>query len=344
MKSKEYGRSANSGRIRNKYSSGSSMPRNGRKSIKPDLYATGKSTMKYEEGERKGNKRLTQGRNKRDRNDYKSDKPEKRISGKHPGNSSYSLKKNQVTSRKTTAADNEGMRLNRYLAHSGICSRRQADEFIKAGLVSVNGVIVKEMGIKVRPDDVVKYNGETIRSEKKVYILLNKPKDYVTSLEDEKGRKTVTDLIKGACRERVYPVGRLDRNTTGVMLLTNDGELSAKLTHPKYNKKKIYHVILDKKLRFEDLQTVANGITLEDGPIIPDSITYIEGGKRNEIGIEIHSGRNRIVKRIFEHLGYRVIKLDRVYFAGLTKKSLPRGKWRLLTEKEIVMLKMNAYV
>jgi len=239
--------------------------------------------------------------------------------------------------------DSGEIRLNRFIAHSGICSRRQADDYIKAGLVSINGKVVTEMGMKVKPEDVVKYNGETIRSERKVYILLNKPKNYVTTLEDEENRKTVMELIRDACPERVYPVGRLDRNTTGVMLLTNDGELTGKLTHPRYNKKKIYHVFLDKNLKKEDLKSVAEGITLEDGPIAPDAITYIDPAKKSEVGIEIHSGRNRIVRRIFEYFGYNVIRLDRVYFAGLTKKNLARGKWRFLTEKEIYALKMNSY-
>lgn len=238
---------------------------------------------------------------------------------------------------------NEEIRLNRFLAHSGICSRREADELIKAGLVTINGQIVKEMGIKVRPGDQVKYNGETIHSERKVYILLNKPKNYITTSEDEKRRKTVMDLIREACPERVFPVGRLDRNTTGVMLLTNDGELSSRLIHPRYEKKKIYHVRLDRNLRKEDMQAISKGITLEDGPITPDAVSYVEGKKKDEIGIEIHSGRNRIVRRIFEYFGYKVINLDRVYFAGLTKKNLPRGKWRFLTDQEVNALKMNLY-
>ena len=247
------------------------------------------------------------------------------------------------TNRGKSFPDSGEMRLNRFIAHSGICSRRQADDFIRAGLVSINGVVVSDMGIKIKPEDIVKYNGETIRSEKKVYILLNKPKNYVTTLDDEENRKTVMELIKDACPERVYPVGRLDRNTTGVMLLTNDGDLTGKLTHPKYNKKKIYHVFLDRNLKKEDLQSIAAGVTLEDGPITPDSISYVDSAKKSEIGIEIHSGRNRIVRRLFEYFGYQVIRLDRVYFAGLTKKNLPRGKWRFLTEKELYTLKMNSY-
>jgi 23S rRNA pseudouridine2605 synthase len=235
------------------------------------------------------------------------------------------------------------MRLNRYLAHAGICSRRQADDYIKAGLVTVNGTVITEMGVKIKKGDDIRYNGERLATEKKVYILVNKPKDYVTSTDDELGRKTVLDLVADACPERVYPVGRLDRNTTGVILLTNDGDLAGKLTHPKYNKKKIYQVVLDKNLKQADLKSITEGITLEDGFIQPDAISIIKPDKKNEIGIEIHSGRNRIVRRIFEQLGYEIVRLDRVYFAGLTKKNLARGKWRFLSEKEITMLQMNSY-
>jgi 23S rRNA pseudouridine2605 synthase len=235
------------------------------------------------------------------------------------------------------------MRLNRYLAHAGICSRRQADDYIKAGLVTVNGVVISEMGVKIKKGDDIRYNGERLATEKKVYILVNKPKDYVTSSDDEMGRKTVLDLVHDACPERVYPVGRLDRNTTGVILLTNDGDLAGKLTHPKYNKKKIYHVVLDKNLKQADLKAIAKGITLDDGLIQPDAISVVSPEKKNEVGIEIHSGKNRIVRRIFEQLGYEIVRLDRVYFAGLTKKNLARGKWRFLSEKEITMLQMNSY-
>jgi 23S rRNA pseudouridine2605 synthase len=235
------------------------------------------------------------------------------------------------------------IRLNRYLSISGICSRRQADQYITEGLVSVNGVPVTELGVKVKLGDVVKFNGETIKAEKKVYLLLNKPKDYITSAKDTQGRKTVYDLIHGACPERVFPVGRLDRNSMGVILMTNDGELAAKLSHPKYLKKKIYHVHLDKNLKPSDMEQIQNGIELEDGLIKADEISYSNPPKKDEVGIEIHSGKNRIVRRIFEHLGYNVLKLDRVLFAGLTKKNLPRGKWRFLSEKEVNLLKMNAF-
>jgi 23S rRNA pseudouridine2605 synthase len=207
----------------------------------------------------------------------------------------------------------------------------------------VNGKSVTELGTKVNPGDDVRYNGERIRNERKVYLLLNKPKDYVTTTEDPKERKTVMLLIRNACRERIYPVGRLDRNTTGVLLFTNDGEMAKRLTHPGYNKKKIYHVFLDRGLSAGDMKKLAGGINLEDGFIQPDAISYASSENRKEVGLELHSGRNRIVRRMFESLGYRVVKLDRVYFAGLTKKNLPRGKWRFLTEKEINRLKMNAY-
>ena len=235
------------------------------------------------------------------------------------------------------------MRLNKFIAASGISSRREADKLISAGLISINGKTITELGTKVSPNDEVKYNGERIRNERKVYLLLNKPKDYVTTTEDPKERKTVMQLIRDACTERIYPVGRLDRNTTGVLLFTNDGDLAKKLTHPSHNKKKIYHVFLDKGLSGGDLKKLAEGITLEDGFIQPDAISYASDENKKEVGLEIHSGKNRIVRRMFESLDYRIRKLDRVYFAGLTKKNLPRGKWRLLTEKEVTRLKMNAY-
>jgi 23S rRNA pseudouridine2605 synthase len=242
-----------------------------------------------------------------------------------------------------TGHESELIRLNKYIASTGVCSRREADDFIRAGLVTVNGKLVTEMGVKVSPGDQVKYNGETLREEKKVYIVMNKPKDYITTVVDPHAKKTVLELIKGACKERVYPVGRLDRNTTGVLLLTNDGELTKRLTHPKFEKLKIYHVHLNKNLKHADMDRIASGITLEDGFIKADTINYADPADKSQVGIEIHSGRNHIVRRIFESLGYEVAKLDRVYFAGLTKKNLHRGEWRFLTEKEITMLKMNAF-
>lgn len=234
------------------------------------------------------------------------------------------------------------IRLNRFIANSGICSRREADDLITAGVISVNGKIVSELGTKVNPEDEVRFNGEVIKGEKKVYILMNKPKGYVTSVDDPHSDKTVMDLLKGACNERVYPVGRLDKNSVGVLLFTNDGELTRKLTHPSYNKRKIYQVTLDKPLTEADMSKIAEGITLEDGPIFADEISYVNDSRR-EVGIEIHSGRNRIVRRIFESLGYSVQKLDRVYFAGLTKKKLKRGAWRFLTPKEVSILKSGEY-
>jgi len=233
------------------------------------------------------------------------------------------------------------MRLNRYIANAGVCSRREADTYISAGMVSVNGIIVTELGVKVLPTDEVRFDGTRLNPEKKVYLLLNKPKDFVTTTEDPHADKIVMDLIKDACTERIYPVGRLDRNTTGLLLFTNDGDLSKRLTHPSHTMKKVYQVSLDKPVTIEHLQQIADGIELEDGTIAADAISYISHEEKNEIGIEIHSGRNRIVRRIFEHFGYRVKKLDRVMYAGLTKKNLPRGKYRFLTEKEIQYLKMQ---
>jgi 23S rRNA pseudouridine2605 synthase len=236
----------------------------------------------------------------------------------------------------------EPIRLNKYIAASGVCSRRDADELIKKGKIKVNGKIVTELGVKVELSDKVFINDKQISPERKVYILINKPKDYISTVDDPHAERTVIDLVRSATKERVYPVGRLDRNTTGVLLLTNDGDLTKKLTHPSSNKKKIYHVSLNKAVTKADLEQIAEGIELDDGFIKADAINYIDGNKK-EIGIELHSGRNRIVRRIFEKLDYRVVKLDRVYFAGLTKKSVSRGKWRFLSEKEVSMLKMGAF-
>ena len=234
------------------------------------------------------------------------------------------------------------IRLNRFLAQSGFCSRREADDFITAGLVTVNGEIVTELGTKVKPTDEVKFNDERIQGEKKVYLVLNKPKGYVTSLEDPHAEKVVMDLVKNACTERIYPVGRLDKNSLGLLLFTNDGDLTKTLTHPSYRKKKIYQVSLDKPLTRADMDRLAEGITLEDGEIFADEISYLKDNKQ-EVGVEIHSGRNRIVRRMFEFLGYTVTKLDRVYYAGLTKKNLKRGAWRFLTKEEVQRLKSGLY-
>lgn len=264
-----------------------------------------------------------------------------RTAGYNP-HAKYSMKK-QIEYKERHYDPNEPIRLNKYLANAGVCSRREADDFIQAGVVKVNGEIITELGTKVKRNDVVLFHDQQINIEKKVYVLLNKPKDYVTTSDDPQNRKTVMDLVKGACRERIYPVGRLDRNTTGVLLLTNDGELATKLTHPQYLKKKIYHVHLDKNVTAADIKQIADGIMLEDGEIHADAIEYASETDRKQVGIEIHSGRNRIVRRIFEHLGYKVTRLDRVYFAGLTKKNVRRGDWRFLTEQEVNMLWMGAF-
>ena len=241
---------------------------------------------------------------------------------------------------KPNATDqSKGIRLNKYIANAGICARREADRYIAAGNVEVNGKPMTELGYRVQPTDVVKFDGKNISAEKKEYILLNKPKGFITTTQDEKGRKTVMDLVAGAAEGNIKPVGRLDRLTTGLLLLTNDGDLMKKLTHPSHGVRKIYHVILDKKLALADFHKIQEGLTLEDGFIQVDDINFVDGAPHNEIGVKIHSGRNRIVRRIFESLGYVVEKLDRVAFAGLTKKDLPRGHWRTLTAQEIINLK-----
>ena len=257
-------------------------------------------------------------------------------------NAKYSMKK-QIEYKDVLTDPDEPIRLNKFLANAGICSRREADEFITAEVVSVNGVVVTELGTKVKRTDEIKFHDQPVNIERKVYVLLNKPKDCVTTSDDPQERKTVMDFVKGACKERIYPVGRLDRNTTGVLLLTNDGDLASKLTHPKYLKKKIYHVYCDKNVTKADLDQIVSGITLDDGEIHADAVSYASETDKSQVGIEIHSGKNRIVRRIFEALGYRVIKLDRVYFAGLTKKGLRRGDWRYLTEQEVNMLRMGSF-
>ncbi len=237
--------------------------------------------------------------------------------------------------------DDGSIRLNKYLSNAGICSRREADTLITSGVVKVNGKVITELGYKIKPTDIVNYGGQTLKKERPVYLILNKPKDYITTADDPQERKTVLHLIQGACRERIYPVGRLDRNTTGLLLFTNDGELTKKLTHPRYGIKKTYHVELDHPLKQTHLNEISEGIELEDGPMKVDVIAYVgNGSDKTQVGVEIHSGKNRIVRRIFEHLDYKVKKLDRVTFGPLTKKDLPRGRWRLLTEAEIGMLKM----
>ena len=262
--------------------------------------------------------------------------------GAYDPNAKYSAKK-RAAYREAMIDPNAPLRLNKFLSNAGICSRREADNYIEAGLVTVNGVVVTELGTKVTPTDDVRFNSERINPERKVYVLLNKPKDCVTTVDDPQERKTVLDCLRGIGKERIYPVGRLDRNTTGVLLLTNDGDMAAKLTHPKFMKKKIYHVTCDKNVAMSDMDLLVNGIELEDGHVYADEVTYVNEADRSQIGIEIHSGKNRIVRRMLEHLGYRVNKLDRVLFAGLTKKNLRRGDWRYLTDKEVNMLRMGAY-
>ena len=234
----------------------------------------------------------------------------------------------------------EKIRLNKYLARAGVCSRREADTFIETGTVSVNGKIITEMGYKVSPGDEVRFNGELLRPEKKAYVLLNKPKNFITTTRDERGRRTVMELVTKASKSRLLPVGRLDRNTTGLLLFTNDGDLAKKLTHPRHGVSKLYHVFLNKPLRAADLEKIRSGLRLEDGKVQVDEVSFIDSAGKSEVGLKIHSGKNRIVRRIFEHLGYDVIKLDRVVFAGLTKKDLPRGQWRHLTRQEVINLKM----
>lgn len=293
------------------------------------------NTYNREGGERPRRPRINQGGNQG------FSRPVRRTADYDPS-AKYSKKK-QIEYKEQFVDPNEPIRLNKFLANAGVCSRREADEFITAGVVSVNGEVVTELGTKVKRSDLVKFHDEPVSIERKVYVLLNKPKDCVTTSDDPQERRTVMDLIKGACNERIYPVGRLDRNTTGVLLLTNDGDLASKLTHPQYLKKKIYHVYLDKNLTKADMDQIAAGIQLEDGEVHADAISYASDTDKSQVGIEIHSGKNRIVRRIFESLGYKVIKLDRVYFAGLTKKKLRRGEWRYLTEQEVNFLRMGSF-
>ncbi len=244
------------------------------------------------------------------------------------------------SSKPTTKSNPDLIRLNKYIANAGICSRREADTFIAAGNVTVNGKPITELGYKVKKTDDVRFDGRKLNPEKKEYVLLNKPKNFITTTRDEKGRRTVMELVSSASNNRLYPVGRLDRNTTGLLLFTNDGDLAKKLTHPKHGVRKIYHVHLEKNVTIGDLRKIREGLTLEDGAVHVDAVDYVQGASKKEVGIEIHSGRNRIVRRIFEHLGYEVSRLDRVVFAGLTKKDLPRGHWRFLTEQEVINLGM----
>lgn len=279
-----------------------------------------------------------QTRNFRDDSDFELDDLNE-IGNEKPRVKKAPIPKSLKNILKTSSSENGDVRLNKIIANAGICSRREADDFITAGVVKVNGKVISELGYKVKASDLVTYNGETIRREKMVYYLMNKPKDFITTTDDPQDRKTVMSLISGI-KERIYPVGRLDRNTTGILVFTNDGDLTKKLTHPSFEIKKIYHAFLDKPFKKEDMEKLKEGLHLHDGFIKPDDVSYVTGAKsKHEVGIELHSGKNRIVRRIFEHLGYVVDRLDRVYFAGLTKKDLSRGDWRELTEREVATLK-----
>jgi 23S rRNA pseudouridine2605 synthase len=270
-------------------------------------------------------------------------KGENTMDNKKFNNSKKSKDTNSLNDKKNIEHSPREIRLNKFIANAGICSRREADELIKGGHITVNNKQRTELGTKVTHKDIIRYKGKHLTSEKKIYILLNKPKDVVTTRKDEHAKHTVIDLVKHACPERIYPIGRLDKDTTGVLLLTNDGELTKYLTHPKYNKKKIYKITLDKEVTKPDLLKIAEGMKIEEDYIKPDAISYVAGEDKTNIGIEIHTGQNRIVRRTFEALGYEVKKLDRVVFAGLTKKNVPRGKWRFLTEKEVNILKMKSF-
>ena len=293
----------------------------------------------------KNKRRFTnEGENNEERRDFKKRSPHREkgygkpsAGNQNPGNFQNRNPKHQKSE------SGEYVRLNKFIANSGSCSRREADEFIAAGVVKVNGKTVTELGTKIKRSDEVNFDGKIIRPERKVYLLLNKPKDFVTTMDDPHAERTVMDLVKNACEERIYPVGRLDRNSTGVLLFTNDGELTKQLTHPKYMKRKIYHVHLDKAIIKSDLQKIVDGVELEDGFSQADVVSHPDDEDKTQVGVEIHSGKNRIIRRMFEAIGYKVIKLDRVYFAGLTKKNLPRGRWRFLAPKEINLLKMNAF-
>lgn len=279
-----------------------------------------------------------------DKNQARGDKRTRPSFSKNDSSDKPKRKRQRLGASKVTSVQNRdddgSIRLNKFLAHSGVCSRREADKYIQAGVVTVNGEVVKELGVKVLPSDKVQFEGQTLRREKLVYVLLNKPKGFITSMDDPFDRKTVMNLVQNAVKERIYPVGRLDRNTTGLLLFTNDGQIAKKLTHPSHRIKKIYHVTLNQPLTKEHFDAITSGIELEDGIIKPDAIAYILEDNKKEIGLEIHSGKNRIVRRIFEHFDYVVTRLDRVKFGGLTKKDLPRGKWRFLSPAEVNMLKI----
>ncbi len=320
--------------------SGDGMPGEGVKKRRPRV-----GDVRTNQYDNRGGGRPSYGNNRGGGGGYNNNRrpqpPRRRTSDYNP-NAKYNVQK-QLKYKEVLADPNEPIRLNKFLSNAGVCSRREADEFIQAGAVKVNGQVITELGTKITRQDEVLFNDRHVQIESKVYIVLNKPKNTVTTSDDPQERKTVMDLVRNACQERIYPVGRLDRNTTGVLLLTNDGDLASKLTHPSFKKKKIYHVWLDKNVAIEDMEKIANGIELEDGEIHADAISYASEDDKSQVGIEIHSGRNRIVRRIFESLGYHVMKLDRVYFAGLTKKNLPKGKWRYLNEREVNALRMGAF-
>jgi len=268
-------------------------------------------------------------------------KPFRKAGGKGPKRPIKPQNEKNFNVKANTEGQKGPIRLNRFLANAGICSRREADKLIAAGLVEINGKVVQEMGHKVGPRDTVKFNGSLVRREKKVYYVLNKPKGFITTTDDPKARKTVMELVANTGQERIYPVGRLDRQTTGVLLFTNDGDFAKKLTHPSHGARKVYDVTLDKKLSMPDFHAIAEGLELNDGPIKVDEISFVEGKDKNQVGVVLHSGRNRIVRRIFQHLGYEVVKLDRTVFAGVTKKNLRRGQWRSLSPKEVDLLMMH---
>ncbi|MBR3911106.1 MAG: RNA-binding S4 domain-containing protein [Alistipes sp.] len=320
--------------------SGANRYEGGRSQARQEGYGKKFGGSRYNQSENQHEERDFGGRDFKSR-DYKG-RSEQSRSGFKGGRKPFRANDGERSYPKYAAKQMGEMRLNRFLAQSGLCSRREADDFITAGLVTVNGQVVTELGTKVRSTDEVKFNDSKVQGEKKVYLVLNKPKGYVTSLEDPHADKTVMELVKGACSERIYPVGRLDKNSLGLLLFTNDGDVTRQLTHPSLEKKKIYQVTLDKPLTRADMEQMTEGITLEDGEIYADEVAYV-GESKKEVGIEIHSGRNRIVRRIFEYLGYTVQKLDRVYYAGITKKNLKRGQWRFLTREEVDRLKSGRY-
>ena len=310
-----------------------------KRSFKTDDFKKKDSTSSFGDSERRPFLSKTKYMGENNRSEHRGDNETRDNRDSKPSYRTKTKPVYQDIDIKSSKNDDGSLRLNKYISNAGICSRREADELILSGKVKVNGKITTELGTKVLLTDTITYKGKTLIPEKKVYVLMNKPKDCVTTTDDPEARRTVFDMLKGSVREQLHAVGRLDRNTTGVLLLTNDGELTQTLTHPKFSKSKIYHVWLDRNITEGDLATIQHGVPLEDGFVKPDEVSFVEPGDRTQIGIEIHSGQNRVVRRIFEHFDYKVVKLDRVYFAGLTKKSLPRGEWRFLTNEEVSILK-----